>query len=83
MDPNQTSLFLKYKGSLPRPRPIVHTRSHTASDYAMLILHPAAVQGNLVLWTEDSDSGNVLSDRQAAEEHPHCARAQLLARRLA
>ena len=44
----------------------------------MLILH-AAVQGNLVLWAEDSDSHNGPPARHAAGEHPHCARAQLLA----
>ena len=46
----------------------------------MLILHAAAVQGNLVLWAEDSDSRNGPPDRQAAGEHPHCARARLLAK---
>ena len=45
----------------------------------MLILHAAAVQGNLVLWAEDSDSRNGPPDRQDAGEHPHCAHAQLLA----
>ena len=44
----------------------------------MLILHAAVVQGNLVLWAEDSDSRNGLPERQPAGEHPHCARARLL-----
>ena len=45
----------------------------------MLILHAADVQGNLVLWAEDSDSHNEPPKREKAEKHPHCARAQLLA----
>ena len=45
----------------------------------MLILHAAAVQGNLALWAKDSGSRNGLSDRQAAGEHPDCAPARFLA----
>ena len=45
----------------------------------MFILHAAAVQGNLILWAEDSGSRNGPPDRQAAGEHPHCARSRLLA----
>ena len=45
----------------------------------MLILHAAAVQANLVLWAEDSDPRDGPPGRQTAGEHPHCARAQLLA----
>ena len=45
----------------------------------MLILHAAAVQGNLVLWAEDSDSRNGPPDQQAAGEHPYGAQARLLA----
>ena len=45
----------------------------------MLILHAAAVHGNLVLWAEDSDSRNGPTDRQATGEHPNSAPAQLLA----
>ena len=46
----------------------------------MLILHAAAdVQGNLVLWAEDSDSHNEPPELEKAGKHPHCARAQLLA----
>ena len=44
----------------------------------MLILHAATVQGNMVLWAEDSNSSNGLSARQKDGEHPHCAQAQLL-----
>ena len=45
----------------------------------MLILHAAVVQGNLVLWAEDSDSHNEPPELEQAGKHPHCARAQLLA----
>ena len=45
----------------------------------MLILHAAAVQGSLLLWAEDSDPRNGLSDRQEAGEHPHCAEARPMA----
>ena len=45
----------------------------------MFILHAAAVQGNLILWAEDSGSRNGPPDRQAAGEHPHCASSQPLA----
>ena len=72
-------LRLKSTVPLPKPRSIVHTRSHTASDNAMLILHAADVQGNLVLWAEDSDSHNEPPELEKAGKHPHCARAQLLA----
>ena len=69
---------MKSLRTLPKQRPIVHTRCHTESDNAMLILHAAPVQGNLVLWAEDSDSRNGPPDPRAAGEHPHCARARLL-----
>ena len=45
----------------------------------MIILHTAAIQGNLALWAEDSDPRIGLPGRQTAGEHPHCAQAQLLA----
>ena len=45
----------------------------------MLILHAADVQGNLVLWAEDSDPHNGPPEPEKAGKHPHCARAQLLA----
>ena len=45
----------------------------------MLILHAADVQGNLVLWAEDSDSHNGPPELEKAGKHPRCARAQLLA----
>ena len=45
----------------------------------MLILHAAGVEGNLVLWAEDSDLRDGSPGRQAAGEHPHCAGARLLA----
>ena len=45
----------------------------------MFILHASVVQGNLILWAEDSGSRNGPPDRQAAGEHPHCARPRLLA----
>ena len=45
----------------------------------MLILHAAVVQGNLVLWAEDSDSRNGPPEREKVGKHPHCARARLLA----
>lgn len=45
----------------------------------MLILHAAHLQGNMVLWAEDSDPQGGPPEREKAGEHPHCARAQLLA----
>ena len=45
----------------------------------MLILHAADVQGNLVLWAEDSDPHNGPPEPEKAGKHPHCAPAQLLA----
>ena len=45
----------------------------------MLILHAAAVKGDLVLWAEDSDQRDGPPEQEKAGEHPHCARAQLLA----
>ena len=45
----------------------------------MLILHASAVQGNLLLWAEDSSSRNGPPEREKAGKHPYCARAQLLA----
>ena len=42
----------------------------------MLILHAAQVEGNLVLWSEDSEPRLTQSDRQADGKHPYCAQAQ-------
>ena len=64
---------------MPRPRSVGHTRLNKATDNAMLILHAAGVEGNLVLWGEDSGSRNGPPTRQADGEHPHCASSQPLA----
>ena len=45
----------------------------------MLILHAAQVNGDLVLWGEDSGPHPAPPARQAAGEHPYCAQARLLA----
>ena len=45
----------------------------------MLILHAAQVEGNLVLWSEDSEPRMAQSDRQADGKHPYCAQAQRIA----
>ncbi len=45
----------------------------------MFILHAAAVQGNLALWAEASDSSKGPPERQTAGNHPFFAQAQLLA----
>ena len=58
---------------------MAHTHAHTASDNAVLILHAAQVEGNLVLWSEDSEPRLAQSDRQADGKHPYCAQAQRIA----
>ena len=45
----------------------------------MLILHAAQVNGDLVLWGEDSGPHPAPPARQTAGEHPYCAQARLLA----
>ena len=48
----------------------------------MLILHAAQVNGNLVLWGEDSEPHPAPPARQTAGKHPYCAQAQFLAEAL-
>ena len=45
----------------------------------MLILHAASVEGNLVLWGEDSEQPITPPDRQAPGEHRYGAQARFLA----
>ena len=72
---------MKSLRTLPRPRPIGDTRLHKASDNAMLILHAAAVEENLVLWGEDSEQHLTPPDRHVVGEHPYGAQARFLAGR--
>ena len=48
----------------------------------MLILHAAQVNGNLVLWGEDSEPHPAPPAHQTAGKHPYCAQAQFLAEAL-
>ena len=79
MRPSPAQLHLKSTRTLPRRRSIGHTGLYKASDNAMLILHAAAVEGNLVLWGEDSEQHLTPANRQAAGKHPYGAQARLLA----
>ena len=45
----------------------------------MLILHAAQVEGDLVLWGEDSEPHPAPPSRQTDGKHPYCAQAELLA----
>ena len=64
---------------LPNPDPVADTHPDTASDNAMLILHAAQDQGNLVLWSEYSGPLPTPPDPEAAGQHPYCAPAHLIA----